>query len=56
MGKNLVIRRIAKVIPFILLLSLMLGFYANLALDWYLDAFRDMADTAFDSKGTNNNM
>ena len=56
MGKNCVIRKIAKVIPFILLLSLILGFYANLALDLVCDAFSGTVDTAFASKGTNNKM
>lgn len=56
MGKNLVIRKIAKVIPFILLLSLMLDFYANLALDLDGGAFRGTVDTAFAFKSTNNKM
>lgn len=56
MGKNLVIRKLAKVIPLILLLPLMLGFYANFALDLDRDAFRGMVDVAFASKGTNDKM
>lgn len=50
------IRKIAKFIPFILLLSLMLGFYANIVLDLDHDAFRGTVDIAFASKSTNNKM
>lgn len=56
MGKNLVIRKIAKVIPLFLLLPLMLGFYANFALGLDRDAFRGMVDVAFASKGSNDKM